>query len=62
MKTLASLLGALTIAAMIAGCGPDMKTINGGRRQGRSGRDQGGSLGNGSGTVGRTGGCGREAG
>ena len=28
MKTLASLLGALTLAAMIAGCGPDMKTIN----------------------------------
>jgi len=28
MKTLASLLGALTLAAMVAGCGPDMKTIN----------------------------------
>ncbi|HXN84416.1 MAG TPA: hypothetical protein VN867_00025, partial [Candidatus Binataceae bacterium] len=28
MKTLASLLGALTVAALVSACGPDMKTIN----------------------------------
>ncbi|MGH7221723.1 MAG: hypothetical protein ACRELF_00680 [Gemmataceae bacterium] len=28
MKTLATILGALAMAAMLSACGPDMKTIN----------------------------------